>query len=101
MQKSYKVYYAGVPETLKLIEAPDRKTAAMNFMIINKAANSIIVNEGWLRESIFSSDEIRNACHLSAEDDYPLLRPKSGDGKRRPFWKEYIHRLLTGGSRRI
>ena len=101
MPKKFIVYYAGVPSTARKIDAIDRRKAAVELMKSLKAANSIVVSEGWMRETIFSSDEIRRECGETDFEELPLLRPEKGDRTPRPLWKEYLHRLLTGGSRRI
>jgi len=87
-------------ETAQEVEAVDPKAAAVAFMKQTQAANSIIVSKGWLRETVFANEDIKEACHFPKDTSFPLLQPKRSNSNPRPFWKEYLRRLFTGGSGR-
>lgn len=68
MRKSYRVVYAGIPSSQRVLSASSTRDAAMAFFASRPLQNSVIVHSGLLKEEVFgwqdfASDvpELRNA----------------------------------------
>ena len=101
MQEAYKVQYAGLPETQQSILADSQRRAALQFLSLNIARNTIIVKQGFASEAFFSFDDLSPDLPEELKKEVPLLTPPEKERKPLPFWKEYLYRLLTWGPNRL
>lgn len=77
MRKSYRVVYAGIPSSQRVLAASSPRDAAMTFFASRPLQNSVIVHSGLLKEEVFSWQDFAN--------DVPELR-----GVQLPFESEKL-----------
>lgn len=87
MKRTYKVAYAGMPASSRLVAAGSPREAAMAFFATKPLQNSVIVSTGLLREEVFRwSDFTREVPELrSAELPNETERLPHYDPSRDPI----------------